>query len=100
MAGLGKPPPVAGLDPPVAGPEPPPTPGAPLALQRRPAGHRPTAGLALGQVEAGLGPHRPARHDESLSAGTGHREGVDDPQVHPGQPGGIGALARVVGGHV
>jgi len=46
-------------------------------------------GLRLGQVQPGLGSHRPTR-DEHCPVGTDHSEGVDDAQVHPGDAIGIG----------
>ena len=89
VLGLADPSPVPRLGQPLAAPVVPPPPRPSLPGLGRAVGHRPHAGLGVGQVHAVLGADRPPRHQQPLAVWPGHRVGVDDPQVHSGDPGGV-----------
>jgi hypothetical protein len=98
VLGLGNPAPVPRLGPALGPPVLAPAPRSPLTRLGSPAGSRPAAGLGVVVVLAVLSADRPPRHQQTLRIRPGDRIRVDDPQIHPGHPGGIGFLPGRVGG--
>lgn len=68
-----------------------PPPGAPLAAPRHPTAHLAGPALGVGQVQTLLGPDGPARDEQGLVR-SHRRVGMDDAQIHPSHPGGVGAV--------
>nr|WP_247658896.1 hypothetical protein [Micromonospora sp. U56] len=93
VLGLADPPPMSALDAPRPPTVLPPPPRPPLAGLRRPSGDGAAAGFAVGEVHAVLGADRPPGHQQPIPVGVRDGEGVDDPQIHPGDPVGIRCLA-------
>jgi hypothetical protein len=98
VLGLGHPAPVPRLDPALAAAVLAPAPRSALTRLGSAAGSRPAAGLGVVVVLAVLSADRPPRHQQTLRIPPGDRIRVDDPQVHPGDPAGIGFLPGRVGG--
>lgn len=74
-----------------------PPPRTPLTRLRRPASHRPAAGFRVSQVHAVLRADRPPRHQQPRTVRARHRIRVDNPQVHPSDPGRIRSSAGRIG---
>jgi hypothetical protein len=89
VLGLADPPGVPGLDLALSRSMAPPPPGALLAGFGSAAGRRPASGFGISRVEVVLGPDRPSGHEQAGIRG-GHGIGVDDPDVHAGDPAGDG----------
>jgi len=98
VLGLADPPPVPRLHHALAAPVVPPPPRPPLPGLGGAVGHRPGAGLGVGQVHPILGADRPPRHQQPRAAGPDHGIRVDDPQIHPRHPARVRLLPSRVAG--